>query len=818
MKSISMASGAAFALGCLAGPVAAQTAPTQPAPAKPATAQAAPTQPAPTQPAPVQAPAGAGSVAGKLSDALGRPLAGATVQLRGADGKIAARGQSDAQGAFAFRGVAPGVYAVVADHAGFDTGTSIVTVARGPAPAVALTLASQQALELNVAVNRPQRAAPPRNAISAATGGSSYGFDHKDIESMPAGEDTQVNQVLLQAPGVTNDSYGQLHVRGDHGNLQYRINGVVLPEGISGFGQSLDTRFADRIDLLTGALPSQYGYRTAGVVDIQTKNGFTNGGSVSYTFGSHNTSNPSFEVEGTKGDWSYYVTGSYLRNNLGIESPTSAANPLHDRTEQTKGFGYFSYLISPTTKLNVIAGTSYGKFQIPNNPDQAPNPDFLTAAGATGFSSSALNENQTEINNYGIVALQGSLNDKFDYQIAGFMRKSSVEYFPDPLGDLVFNGLSAHIYRSSVTTGVQADGTYRLNAAHTLRMGLTASTEDDRSQNSATVFPVDATGTVSGGPMTIVDNNGKNGNKLYGVYLQDEWKITDKLTFNYGARADRMDAYTSAGQISPRAGFVYKLLPATTLHAGYARYFTPPPNELVSQGTLNLFTGTTNAPANLQNSQVQPERSHYFDAGITHELIPGLTLGLDGYYKKVRNLLDEGQFGTALIFTPFNYSRATVYGAELSATWKKDNLSAYLNYATSKARATDIDSAQFNFDPTELAYIASNNVYVDHDQRVTISGGASYRWHDTEFSVNGFYGSGLRAGFANTDKLPGYTQVNLGVVQHLNTADLGKVDLRFSVVNVFNQAYELRDGTGIGVGAPQWGPRRGFFGTISKVF
>ncbi|HEX4329096.1 MAG TPA: TonB-dependent receptor [Burkholderiales bacterium] len=790
MKSILVVSGAALALGCCAAPVLAQS------------------TPAPTVKA-------AGSVSGKLSDALGQPIAGAAVQLKGADGKTAAHAQSDARGAFSFTGVAPGVYAVVADKPAFNTGTSIVTVGSGPAPAVALTMASQVALEMKVIAKRP---APARNGVQAATGSSMYSFGRKEIEAMPAGEDTPVNQVLLQAPGVTNDSYGQLHVRGDHGNLQYRLNGVVLPEGISGFGQSLDTRFAERIDLLTGALPAQYGYRTAGVVDIQTKNGFENGGRISYTFGSHNTSNPSFELSGTKGDWSYYVTGSWLRNNLGIESPTAAANPLHDRTEQSKGFGYFSYLISPTTKLNIITGTSYGKFQIPDNPGQTPNANFLTAAGVPGFSSSNLNQNQTEINNYGIVSLQGSLSDKFDYQVAGYARKSSVEYFPDPVGDLVFNGLSAHIYRSSLTTGMQADGTYRLNPAHTLRMGLAASNEDDRSQNTSTVFPTDATGAVIGGPMTIVDNNGKNGNRLYGLYLQDEWKITDKLTLNYGARADRMDAYVSAGQLSPRINAVYKLTPATTLHAGYARYFTPPPNELVAQNTLALFQNTTNAPNSLQNSQVQPERSHYYDAGVTHELIPGLQLGLDGYYKTVRNLLDEGQFGTALIFTPFNYSRATVYGAELSATYKSGNLSLYGNYSISKARATEINSAQFSFGADELAYIASNYVYLDHDQRVSISGGASYRLYNTEFSVNGFYGSGLRAGFANTDKLPGYTQVNLGAVQHLSTADLGKVDLRVSVVNLFNNAYELRDGTGIGVGAPQFGPRRGFFGTITKIF
>jgi outer membrane receptor protein involved in Fe transport len=42
--------------------------------------------------------------------------------------------------------------------------------------------------------------------------------------------------------------------------------------------------------------------------------------------------------------------------------------------------------------------------------------------------------------------------------------------------------------------------------------------------------------------------------------------------------------------------------------------------------------------------------------------------------------------------------------------------------------------------------------------------------------------------------------------------------VRFDVVNLFDHVYELRDGTGIGVFAPQWGPRRGFFIGLSQKF
>jgi outer membrane receptor protein involved in Fe transport len=323
---------------------------------------------------------------------------------------------------------------------------------------------------------------------------------------------------------------------------------------------------------------------------------------------------------------------------------------------------------------------------------------------------------------------------------------------------------------------------------------------------------------VSGPAFTIVDNNPKNGNKLYGAYLQDEWQLTDKLTLNYGARLDQMDAFVKAGQLSPRVGAVYKLLPQTTFHAGYSRYFTPPPNELIAQKTLNLFANTTNAPPTTGNSPVQPERAHYVDAGVTQQLTSSLNLGVDGYYKESRNLLDEGQFGSALIFTPFNYDRAKVYGVEFTANYRKDNVSGYFNLARAVARATQINSAQFNFGPEELAFIRSHWIYPDHDQRYTGSAGVSYLWQGTRYTLDGYYGSGLRRGFVNTEKLPSYTHVNAGLVHSFESGPFGKLDLRVAVLNVFDKTYQLRDGTGIGVGAPQFGPRRAYYTGVSKAF
>src|SRR5581483_661187 len=117
-----------------------------------------------------------------------------------------------------------------------------------------------------------------RQTVEPALGATTYSLSRQVIDVLPGGDNLPLNQVILQAPGVTQDSYGQLHIRGDHNNLQYRLDNVILPEGLSVFGQTLSPRLAANIDLVTGALPAQYGLRTAGIINITTKSGFKNGG------------------------------------------------------------------------------------------------------------------------------------------------------------------------------------------------------------------------------------------------------------------------------------------------------------------------------------------------------------------------------------------------------------------------------------------------------------------------------------------------------------------------------------------------------------
>ena len=653
-----------------------------------------------------------------------------------------------------------------------------------------------------------------RNEIVPALGATSYSISSQRLETQSQGSDAPFNETILRIPGVAQDSFGQLHVRGDHANLQYRINDVLIPEGISGFGQELDTRFVDHLSLITGALPSQFGIRTAGIVDIHTKSGDDlKGGEISMYGGSFGTLRPSIEYGGIDGRLSYYFTASYLQSDIGIENPTNRPRAIHDETQQEKFFGSISYLIDDTSRLNLLLSSSYGHFQIPNNPNQTP---AFTLSGVKPFNSSLLNENQREQNYYSILSYQKSAGD-LNYQISAFARYSGLLYTPDPAGDLIFNGVAGRIDRNIFSTGLQSDASYRLTDNHTLRGGLSFTSELAKVNTSTNVFATDAMGNqTSFDPFNIIDDSKKQA-YLYGAYLQDEWKI-GALTINYGARFDMSDAFLRENQLSPRINFVYELTESTTLHAGYARYFTPPPLELVQQSSITKFAGTTNAPANPLNSPVLSERDHYFDVGAVEKISRNFQIGLDGYYKKAQDLLDEGQFGQALIFSPFNYKQGQVYGVEFTANYQQDNFAAYTNLAVSRATATDIISGQFEFDPTELAYIKTHNVYLDHDERIAASTGMSYDWAGTRFSADLLYGSGLRAGFANTQKLGVYYPLNLGVSHTFNLGGGHKLKARIDLVNVLDQVYELRSGTGIGVGAPQFGQRRGIYFGLGYTF
>jgi outer membrane receptor protein involved in Fe transport/opacity protein-like surface antigen len=771
-------------------------------------------------------------------------------------------------------------------------------VAQRPAPTAPITPAAQLAAKTNAFDQA-------RSDLYTTIGTESDTISHATIDALPGGDNQSLERALLQAPGVSQDSAasGLLHVRNDHANVQYRFNGVMLPDGVTGFGSIFDLGYIGSMSLITGALPAEFGMRTVGLVDLTTRpDVFNNSGIVGVYGGSQGTITPYFQYGGTAGNTcstssspspssgtpivgkspsadcfpavQYFFTGRYLQTNEGIENPTSSYSPIHDFSQQEKDFAYISSIIDPTTRLSLIAGTSTSTFQIPNVPGQpvgfAGNPPVSSAFGISSFNSALLNENQYEDTQYAVLALQKSVNG-FDGQLSYFTRYNYLHFTPDPIGDLLINGIASNVSRMSYTNGVQGDGSYQLSPAHTLRGGFTVSGEQTAVDNTSLVEPAPG-GAAVDAPFPVTDNVSKLG-WLAGVYVQDDWKVTGNFTINAGLRFDQMWQYVDANQLSPRINFTYKPFEYTTFHAGYARYFTPPVLVEAAPANIALFNGTTGASTSPGTDPVLPERSHYFDAGVVQNIPFGcskpaardctdLDLGVDAYYKLATDLIDNGVFGQALVLSAFNYAKGTVEGAEFSAKFHSGNFQAYANLATGFEKATDVVSNQYLFDNTvPLAdlggltlrqYVDSHWIYTDHTQIVTGSAGALYQfcgrpataaeafgsgaggddtwsWCGTRLSADMIYGSGLRTGDANIGTVPAYAQFNVGVAREfLLPNDPYPMTIRFDVVNLFDTIYLIRGSSaacpsgnsvcGIGVFAPQFGPRRGFFAGLSKKF
>ncbi len=661
-----------------------------------------------------------------------------------------------------------------------------------------------------------------RQFIQPSLGASTYDFTPNVITSVPLGEQAPLNQVLLRAPGVAQDSFGQVHVRGDHGNLQYRIDGVQLPEGMSLFTNALTTQYANKMALITGALPAQYGFRTAGIIDIALKSGRTNpGAEATMTGGSYNWLEPAGSYGGSAGNNDWFITGQFLHDDIGIENPQPTSYPIHDTTDQWHALAKASHIIDENTRVSFIIAGAQAQFQIPQSPFVTP---AFQVLGNSFANSLSLDQRQWEDNYFGILSLQKRYAEA-DFQLSLFSRYSQLSYQPDPMGDLMFNGISPWANRQSLATGLQGDGSWKVAAEHTLRAGFLVQREHATSQTNGQVLPVDATGAqTTDVPQGIVFGSDEIG-WLYGAYLQDEWKVAPTVTINFGGRFDAYNYSVSEFQFSPRINAVWQPNDWLTAHAGYARYFSPPPLVQVNPNGVLATLGTTAQPQVITNDSVRAERADYFDAGFQLKPLPGLTVGFDAYYKIATNLLDEGQFGAPIFLTSFSYSSANIKGWELTASYDQGPWSVYGNVAWSQALASNINSAQFNFAQAELAFIANNYIYVDHDQSWTASAGAAYTFNQsteyaTRVGADFQFQNGLRKTIytPNDFSVPPYGVFNLSATQNIPIKGTRGTQIRFDVLNLFDLSYEIRDGTGVGVGAPQFGMRRAFLVTLNQKF
>ena len=754
-------------------------------------------------------------IAGMVKDALGRPLPDTQLVLRSANGRIVGRAKSDHNGRFAFGSVPIGTYAIEANKSGFGKAVQIATVKSQRVTNLDIALQAETALSLQVVTTRLNRAP---NAISR-TGNSEYTLTQRDIHALPQGENTSINEVLLQMPGVVQDDNAQIHVDGEHEDLQWRINGVMMPmDSFSGFGQVFNSFFIKRMSLIDGVLPAIYGYRDAGVLDMETKDGCSDpGGNLGFYGGQRETLQPSFEYGGCEGAFSYYYTGTFLHNNLAFSSATPGPTPYHNITNQGQGFGYFTYELNPLTKLSLITGVSVNNSEVPNEPGLPP---LFALAGVdpANYPSTKINESLNQDYYFGVLALTGVIGPKINYQVAYTGAYSTIQFNPDPIGDLIYQGVASDTFRSEFDNTLQTDLSRQIDThnfgSHTIGAGFYLGEYGVQVDDTTLAFPTNAAGVpTQDTPISIVQNT-NNINMLYGEYVQDIWQINEQFTLTAGIRWDGVSGIIDNNMVSPRINLLYKIDRDTSLHAGFARYFQTPDFDTISNTSFEAFKNTTAAvsPGSLQ---LYPEKDYYWNAGALHHFGPHLTMQENAYFRLSQDLIDQGQFGFVPVFEPFNYKNGRLWGSETSAAFNWENLSVRGNFTYSVAQGNELASGQFNFSPAEIAYIANHYVFLDHSQQYSASGGITYHWKSYLFSIDGTYGSGLRSGFANTDELGENFQINLALQKSWRVPRLGDVNTRVVLVNATDNINQLRDGSGIGIFQPGFGPRRTVYGGIT---
>jgi outer membrane cobalamin receptor len=644
-----------------------------------------------------------------------------------------------------------------------------------------------------------------RASVEPSLGASTYSISNDTFENRPLGESTNIARILLQAPGVAQAGSGQISVRGSSTGVQYRINNVILPDGVADLGERLSPRLADRVDLLTGALPAQYGLQVGGVVNITTKNGaFGTSGQLEATGGSHGQFEPAFEYTGASGSTSWFASGSYFRDTLGLSAPDGSRTAAHDHTHQYDGLAFIDHVIDPQSRLSLVLGTS-------DDTNQIPEAAFKPEAGfGTDPAANPIDGGRARADNqFGSLSYLRS-DGPTTLQLSMFGRYSANDLRPGASAGLSATGVGGSRSARDWASGVQAEGAYVVNAHHTARAGGVVSYAAVRNRLDLSVIDLGA------GAIARIADTGHAHRTETSLFLQDEWSLARHLTLNLGGRLDHVGGIADATRVEPRVNLVWAGPSGTTLHAGYARYLVAP--SLYPADQLRNLAGTSAAPHGLPD-RLRVETDDYYDVGAEQKW-DAVTLGLDLFQRDAADLLSTSPEGSPLIARPFNYRTARIRGAEVRFLYAEGSLSAWANFTYVHARATGLASGAAYLPGSLVTYLQTHDVQPEGVQPYSASGGVAFHRGPIRVSSTLLYGSGgkilWQEGATAPTRLPAYAQVDFAILYRVDGFRDRPLDFRFDLINAFDQRYRLGDDGEMGI--PQWGPRRGMFVGIEQNF
>ena len=750
------------------------------------------------------------SVAGVVEDALMHPLPNAVVVLHGPSGETVAKTVTSADGKFQFANIPIGDYTVEASSPGLVEDHQHLQLTSGAAAQVELVLVnSEEVIQISEDWAVP---APPTASGSVET------VTRAELAALPGGDDRPVTDVIATQPGFVVDALGSVYARGNHGDIQYQIDGIPIPDSVGSlFAASIPVRLIQTLEILSGGMPAEYGDRLSAVVNLVTRQGGEHDdGNVQLRYGSYQTTEVGAAYSTTEGKLGAFVGGSYLYSQRALDPP-SIDPILHDTGTTGRIFTRLDWAPCECNRYELFATYAHNRFQIPLDPSATPfdpavpRPVDQFGNDAPAFVPRKTNATETEDELFAAFSYTHKLSDTSSFQLAPLYKLSRGVLYGDAPHALAADADPGATTSDVTRVAHHAGGVAAYSDTeghHQLKLGLQTDFLYGTTRFTSYVRD-DAGGGIDQG-MTAIGSD-RTIALTSGAYAQDKW-TAGKLVLDVGLRFDHVHVALDGGQshddvgVSPRLGASYAFTKNVVGHAFTGVLWQPPSPTDAGNAARALGIATDTVTYDLK-----PETDLYAETGVTARLASPLRAGLVAYGRYAYDQLDDTAIGSTSLLSNYNFSRGRAAGLEANVDVRAGAwLSGFANASLGLAEGKGIASAKFLFDAATLA----NDTWqtLDHAQLLTANAGATIR--DGRFEISGLasYGSGLRTGADNASHVPGHVRAD-ATLAYTFVPHAYPIRVGVDVINLFDAHYAFRIANGF-VGS-SYAPARSVYLSLS---
>jgi hypothetical protein len=748
-----------------------------------------------------------GTIAGVVVDADGRPAPGAAVTLLDQLGRPLTSVTAVDNGEYRFTNVAPGTYALSADAPPLRAIVESVHVSGALPVVVDLRLSPGLAEEVTV------RADEPAATTSEVT------LAGETIRRLPTRLRSRgLQDAVATTPGWASEDNGLLHVRGVDDGFLYVIDGVPVYERIDGlFGVAPDPALVDSVNVMTGYIPPEFGFKSGGVIDVRSAAGVADrwGGSIEAETASEATRSFSTLTGGPLGRRMAMTAGvTGLRSSRFLD-PVHPDN-LHNDGNTLSGGGHWGWNVAAGSTLTAVAAVGRSSFDVPHGEEQE---------------EAGQHQRQDVDQKWQTLSWQHAWSGSAISQIAGYHRLGSSTLTGSPHDTPLFTTADRDLRRVGLLGSFTRDF-----GSHVIKVGgeaarlklrehlLFAVTDEDEAAEAD--FSPAAMAHDLDDPFTFDDGAAPT---LLSAYVQDSVR-SGRLTIDLGARADWSRLLTRASQLSPRLGIAYHW-PATqtTARASAGRFFQPPQPEnlLVASSAQARALSPFVDDESGGGAELRPERQTAIEAGVEQVFTRGVRFDVAYWHRRVRNAADPNVFfGTTMIFpNTIDAGRASGVDVRLEVP-RRGRWSGYVSYTNSRVVWFGPINGGLFLEENFLEIGPGTSFTPDHDQRHVASMALTFDDERAGFwtSIAWHYGSGTpleveeddaddlldRPGAELADFERGRVKprsvLDLLIGQRLYRGQRLELTARASVLNVLNRAYAYNFGnpfSGTHFGAPR---------------